>query len=452
MKIIVNLITVITVLGSGSIFAGTIATPQNQEPIIVIGAGMAGITAANKLNKANNVIVLEASDRIGGRVLTDTKLGTPIDLGGAWIHGIKGNPMYNFTKMHNIATTKTDYTNEILYDYNFKLMPENEYNKLNSNKEYFLEYFYKYKPQAPDSYSIYNFIQYFNKDRKLNNHQAKLLLQEMRVMYEHEYAGDLEQLSARYFDDDDELPGGDVIINNGYKQIINLLNKGLDIRLNSKVTKIDYSTNPIIVHTDKDKYVAKKVVITVPHAVLKNNAINFIPKLPENKIQAINNLGVGNFLKVAVLYPEVFWDKDIEFIRQLNPDWNMYINFSKIYKKPILIAIKTGTSAITAENLSANLLANQIHNNLEKIYGKNIPNFIKAIKTNWHSSEYSMGAYSFIAVGATNADYKVMAKPIANKLFFAGDATHTRFPSTIHGAYLSGLRAAREVNSSPPIF
>lgn len=90
---------------------------ESQGNILVIGAGMAGISAAKELqSRGFKVTVLEARDRLGGRIWTDHSLGTPIDLGASWIHGIKGNPIWELAQKYQIPTSPTSYEKDIKYD------------------------------------------------------------------------------------------------------------------------------------------------------------------------------------------------------------------------------------------------------------------------------------------------------------------------------------------------
>jgi monoamine oxidase len=84
---------------------------------------------------------------------------------------------------------------------------------------------------------------------------------------------------------------------------------------------------------------------------------------------------------------------------------------------------------------------------LRRIYGNNIPTPEGWAITRWMSDPFSFGSYSHIPPGASGADYTELSRPVAQRLFFAGEATHRSYPGTVHGAYLSGLRAAKEIEA-----
>ncbi len=99
------------------------------------------------------------------------------------------------------------------------------------------------------------------------------------------------------------------------------------------------------------------------------------------------------------------------------------------------------------EKLSDNSIVGEAMRILKDMFGNNIPNPSAIFRTKWAEDPYSFGSYSYIPVGASGQDYDMMAEPVANKLFFAGEATHRQFPGQTHGAYLSGMREAERIMS-----
>src|SRR5262249_51224561 len=84
-------------------------------------------------------------------------------------------------------------------------------------------------------------------------------------------------------------------------------------------------------------------------------------------------------------------------------------------------------------------------NNFKKIFGRGIPDPESLVTTRWSQDIFSYGSYSYLSVGATGEDYEAMAQPVADRLFFAGEATHSKYLATTHGAYLSGIREANRI-------
>ncbi len=82
---------------------------------------------------------------------------------------------------------------------------------------------------------------------------------------------------------------------------------------------------------------------------------------------------------------------------------------------------------------------------LRKLYGSSIPEPEAALSSRWHIDPFAYGAYSHIPPGVTGRAHDELAKPVGDRLFFAGEATNRTYPATLHGAFLSGERAAQEI-------
>jgi hypothetical protein len=138
------------------------------------------------------------------------------------------------------------------------------------------------------------------------------------------------------------------------------------------------------------------------------------------------------------------------------PDINMYVgrfymfwNCIKVSGTPMLVALMAGDAAEDTEKESDEMLITEVTAVLSKMFPReNVQKPIESIITRWRSDPYARGSYSYIATGSTGEDYDRMAAPVADKIFFAGEATCGTHPATVHGAYISGLRAASEVATS----
>ncbi len=267
---------------------------------------------------------------------------------------------------------------------------------------------------------------------------------------EHDYAADASELSLFYFDTGElSFSGEDVLFPGGYDQIINNLAKGLDIRLGERVKTVEYNNEGVNITTSHGIFKAKYVVCTISLGVLKKGDVKFSPPLPDRKVKAIQNLKMGVLNRVYLLFPEVFWDKDKEligYIANQKGHWAEFYNMYYYTGEPILLAFNAGKYGREIENLSDKEIIASEMDVLKKIYGDKIPPPKDFIITRWGSYEFTGGSYSYTPVGATNDDYDALAEPVMNKVFFAREATNKEYHSTVHGAYLSGIREAGKID------
>ena len=188
---------------------------------------------------------------------------------------------------------------------------------------------------------------------------------------------------------------------------------------------------------EERSFEANKLVLTVPLGVLKAGTIKFNPPLPANKQSAISRLGMGTLNKCCLRFSRPFWPTTVDWLGQIPSGSG----------QPVLVGFQAGAAAVAMETMNNEHLIASAMESLRGIFGKGMPEPIGAQITRWHSDPFSGGAYSFNALGSTPTDREELAKPLAKRLFFAGEASHPMF-GTVHGAYLSGLRAAAELHAN----
>ena len=302
--------------------------------------------------------------------------------------------------------------------------------------------------------------------RLLNWHYANL---------EYANATNVEKLSLGSWDQDvgNEFEGEHAQVVGGYQQVPRALWRypdKLDVRTNKAVHSIRYATaskdgKAIVICEDGEVIKADKVVVSVPLGVLKAQSIHFEPPLPAQKKEAISRLGFGLLNKVVLLFNMPFWDVNRDMfglLRSPRPghgisqddyrakrgQFYLFWNCIQTSGLPVLIALMAGDAAHEAERTADREIVSQCVDQLRAIFGKNnVPTPLESIVTRWGSDRFARGTYSFVAAGAAARHYNDLAEPVAN-LFFAGEATCGTHPATVHGAYLSGLRAASEVLES----
>ena len=418
-------------------------TPPNGKTVIVIGAGISGLAAAKKLkDKGFNVIVLEAQEKIGGRIRTDRSLGIAFDEGASWIHGPKGNPITNLASQADANTYLTDDDSLKVFDNNGTAYSDAFLDAQYTQFENALNAVRSIGTQSQSFLEVFNSLYPTQENNRLWKYMLSAYL-------EFDTGGDISTLSSKYFDDDEAFSGKDVIITNGYDKIANLLGQGLDIRLNSRVTEVNYTSIKSLVNVNGDSVEADYVIVSVPLGVLKNNSVSFNPTLPIDKQGAIENTKMGNVNKFLFSWNTAFWETDVQYIGY-TPDtkgkFNYFMNMLKFLPTTnSLMTFAFGDYATVTESLSDGEIISEVMAQLKTIYGNSIPNPTNMLRTKWGQNINTFGAYSFAPNGTTSTDFDTMAKEISNKLFFAGEHTIRDYRGTVHGAYLSGIREADKI-------
>lgn len=427
------------------------ADPANR--IIVIGAGLAGLAAASELQKqGHDVLVLEARDRIGGRIhtsryLTDKWGDVPVDLGATWIHGIDGNPLTRLADSIQAQRLVTSYDKSVAYN--------TEGDELSRAEEQLLD------ELRDEVYDAIETAQNGNTDRSIrqairsvinqydeSSEEYRLINFILSAELEQEYSGDSSKLSSHWYDNTKEFGGDDALFAQGFDSITELLADGLKIETGRIVTEIQWQQSPVKVLTQSGEFRAKQVIVTLPLGVLKAKRVQFTPELPANKQSAITALGMGVLNKCYLRFPTVFWPDDVdwlEYVPEQHGAWSEWVSFKRVADNPVLLGFNSGERGQAIESWSDQQIIEDAMATLKIIFGAQIPAPVDYLITRWAADPYALGSYSFNALGSTPAMRKTLAASLGDKLFFAGEASEQNYFGTAHGAYLSGLRVAEEV-------
>jgi monoamine oxidase len=468
---------------------------KNQKAVIVVGAGPSGLAAARHLHHQGFCItVLEARDRIGGRVYTDrTSLSVPVDLGASIITGVEADvaterqPDPSSLVCSQLGLELTVLNSDCpLYDLvtGEKVPPdldeamESEYNTLldemallvthhgEMSAQLSLEHGLEYGLRKHRSSGFApSFIECDGLDEigKSKDGTDVLTPIERRVMNWHfahlEYgcATMLKEVSLPHWNQDDAyggFGGAHCMIKGGFSTVVENLAKGLDIRLSQVVSEVHYEDvcngKKVKVCTlDGSEFEGDAVLVTVPLGCLKAGSIKFSPDLPDWKKMSIKRLGFGVLNKVILEFPSVFWDETVDYFGATSEETDlrgrcfMFWNVKKTCDAPVLIALVAGKAAVDGQSISpadhvahAMMVLRRIFSNVS------VPDPVGSVVTNWGSEPFTRGSYSYVAVGASGEDYDILGRPVANCLFFAGEATCKEHPDTVGGAMLSGVREA----------
>lgn len=421
-----------------------------EKNIIIIGAGIAGIAAARKLIKNGfSVKIIEGRNRIGGRINTNTNFGLAVDLGAAWIHGSTDNPITKLATDFQLTIKETDYENIEVYNSDGQALSETNLDDAYELYDTIIEAVEELADKIDEDISLGDGVRRVIRKQKPSPTMEKILKWYMNYEIELDNGTDLDNLSLWYIDEDDAFDGEDYIFPGGYGQIINGLAQGVEIELSQKVTEVIWSDNGVEIKTDTGaQYTADAALLTLPLGVLKSNQVKFSPNLPLGKRHAIENLSMGVYNKVVLKFPEVFWPETRDFLGYVSdkpPDFGLFLNLGRHVGAPVLAALTAGSFAKSLESLSDEELQTKVMDVLRRLYGTNIPEPVQMLRTSWSQDPFSLGSYSYIPVGATMEDRETLAAPVGKRLFFAGEATSTQYPATVHGALLSGLQAAKDI-------
>ncbi|MFN8492083.1 MAG: FAD-dependent oxidoreductase [Caldilineaceae bacterium] len=422
---------------------------QRKKRIVVIGAGLAGLAAARQLQtQGHEVVVVEARDRIGGRIWTSTKWANlPVDLGASWIHGVKGNPLSALAQTAQAKLLATTYDSSIAYNTAGKPLSVKEEARLDQLRQQVSQAIQQAQARDNDA-SIRQVVDALAATLDGSAETLRYLNFILNGDIEQEYAGSAKALSVYWYDSSKAFPGDDVLFANGYRVITEYLARGLHIELGQVVREINWGQASVRTVTNKTEFLADQVLVTLPLGVLQAGSVRFTPELPPAKQNAIAKLGMGVLNKCYLRFAKAFWPTDVDWLEYIPAkpgEWTEWVSFMRTANLPILLGFNAADRGRAIEAWSDQQIVASAMQTLRTIYGATIPEPLDYQITRWASDPFALGSYSFNPVGAEPKLRQDLAQPLNKKLFFAGEASEKDYFSTAHGAYLSGLRAATEM-------
>jgi len=449
MRTSIRLLLLFISLQSFSSFADS-----EQIKILVVGAGISGLGAAKDLHDSGyEVTVLEARNKIGGRIDTDRSLGFPLERGASWIHSnkLENNRLMSIKEELGLKTyisPLSAYDGVRLFDKNGKVinLQEGDLEKIEFRIG-LVAYIASYIRPSETLEGVINFLKRIG----LLSFAPNAVLQAIHQTLELSAGEDSKNMPIGVLVAETEYienAGVDEEVFGGFDQITDHLSINLDIKLNTPVTKIDYSSKKIKVFSSKQVYVADAVVVTVPLGVLQKNLIEFVPELPEKKKDAVKNINLGNVNKVIFKFPYSFWGDDKMFFieREDRHAFSTWFNNEVMVNEPVIYSIISGDYSREIEKKSDEYIIEEAMKPLKIVYGEDIPKPESFLITRWGLEPYILGTYS--APGHNQDDLKLrteLANPIQNKIFFAGEATSVNEYGFAHAALNTGLREAAKI-------
>lgn len=418
------------------------AARGQARSVAVIGAGMAGLAAAAALRDAGVAVTLyEARDRIGGRVWTDRGWdGLPVDMGASWIHGTKGNPLTALAQGAGLPLYRTGY------DSGATLRDGHEAEDLPDPFD-LLETAQAAAWEAEADLSLRDAVAALADWRRLPAARQAAMRAAIYRNVELEYAADWADLSARNFDAGDAFGGGDALILSGYDGLARHVAAGLDIRLDATVRRVEAVSGGVrLVMADGATATADAVICTLPLGVLQSGTVVFDPPLSDDRQSAVSALGMGLLNKIWLRFdtappvPAADWLTNRTAPDDLWPEW---VNPSARTGLPLLLGFNAAARAAEVEGWSDADTVASATDTLRAMFGSAFPAPVAGKVTRWRGDPLAGGSYSFIPVGA-DADTRaaLAGADWDGQLLFAGEAAAPDHPATVHGAWLSGQRAA----------
>jgi polyamine oxidase len=413
--------------------------------VLVVGAGVAGLTAARGLQRrGHQVVVLEGRDRIGGRTWTVDLGGTPADLGGSWIHGPVGNPLVEVVRDAGLS-----WHNDGIWGGGTRIVVDGA--GPIDGPDTATAVVARFDFDAGEALaalggdpSYGDGVTWFLDDRRITGRQRTLVEYGLRCGDAGlNTAGPADRISlagtAGYVD----LPGGNVALVGGYRSLVEFLAAGLDIRLGAVVTEIAHGPDGVVVATTSGTHHGDQVVVTLPLGVLQSGAVAFAPTVPEIT-RRIGRLAMGNLEKVVLRFDERCWPENVRRMSFVSShrrftDW---VDISAHSGTPTLVAFHNPTIA----DYGADRIAEAM--DVLRAMVPNAADPVAATATDWTNDPFARGSYSYVPVGGSPDDMRALAGRRTPQIVLAGEHTVPEYFGTVHGAYLSGRRAVDEVTSA----
>lgn len=421
---------------------------------IILGAGAAGLSAAAELTRAGHqVLIIEARERVGGRILTrrDPAMTVPIELGAEFIHG---TPAQIWDIIHAEALGVHDVTGEHWQHHAGKLRklddPWGDIERVTG----------KLDPSRAD--------QTFRAFLQAHARGVPPRIRKLVMAYVEGFnAADADRIGTRSLaaaSKAEERIHGDRLFRfvYGYETLIDRIRQQIEakrctIRLKNIVLTVRWQRGGIEVQNTAGTIErARTCIVTLPLGVLQQlpgtrGAVAFDPPLPDRKREAIHRIAMGAVTKLVVRFDRPFWESDnrqnLGFVHSVAgslPTWWTLLPM----RAPALVAWSGGPAADRLSRLSDGAVRDAAISSLAGALNQStrrISRHLRAIHHHdWQADPFSRGAYSYLPVGAIDAPAQ-LAKPVQETLFFAGEATAKGETGTVHAAIASGKRTAREI-------
>ena len=469
---------------------------SKRETIIIIGAGAAGLAAAAALNTVADVLVLEAQERLGGRVHTNRSLGVPIELGAVWIHRAEGNVVSELARRFGCASVVTENKQLQLHDEDGTPMPTSLVSQVYAEFiRTIMPEFLRRRAQLPSAahdVDMETLMRHLPSAARLSDVRQRCIFDFLLfrdIVQDH--TADLRQTSAREYDTD--MYGGkgkDEVLPGGYDCIVRGLSRGVEVRTGraGEVERLRYGeARGVEAHLADGSVVrADRAIVTLPLGVLRvgieaqqaatsadnssstsspssssssawpRGAVRFEPPLPPRWLLPLSKLGWGEALKVGLRFPNIFWAPTAHFLGKVGGGCTAY--GSSRHMEFVNLAVYTGAPVLLMETERAwaralaampdEQLLGVVMGELRRMY-PGAPAPTATVVARLGENVFQRGAFTFMPPRETSELQRRLWQPLAaGRVFLAGEHTSVLHAGTVHGAVVSGRQAAAQVRAA----
>ena len=320
--------------------------------VVIIGAGSAGLAAARRLRSAFDVTILEARDRIGGRVWTADDMVAPVDLGAAWVTGRGDNPLVALARRSGARLVPMRWDTRVVVDARSgaRVAPAS----VDRAEDDFQRAVTAGLDQSSPGWSLQRVIERGERTAGVDL-QDPLGQWVIDREVDQEFGRAANALSSQAIGEGADLVGGEALPSTGMAALLTPLATGLTIRRGHVVREVDWGSRDIMVRTSGGDFRADYAICTLPLGVLKSDAVRFTPRLPESVRRSIERLGVGTLDKVVLHFDDVFWPEGAAElgIAGGSPDgWQCFVSLLEVTGEPILVGLRGGAAALRGEQQS----------------------------------------------------------------------------------------------------
>jgi monoamine oxidase len=398
--------------------------------------------------------VLEARDRIGGRVWTVRADGAATDLGASWIHGVDGSPVAAAARAFEMPMeefTVGGYqpdSRPIAYygPDGSKLSDRAATQFVDDIRAVDHALPAAIEASGPDT-SYSDVTEQVLRTLAWDAPRAERVREFLRHRSEEQYGVWIGDLAAHGLDDD-SIEGDEVVFPDGYDRLADRLSAGVDVRLEHAVTHVRWGEDGVSVSGAFGTLAADAAIVTVPVGVLRSADFVIEPALPEPAAGALSRLEMNAFEKVFLRFPTRFWGDDVYAIRQQGSRgrwWHSWYDLTSLDGTPTLLTFAAGPVAKAVRGWDDARVVESVLAQLRRLYGDRVGEPTEVHVTHWQDDPYARGSYAYMTVGSTTSDHDDLAVPIGEVLHLAGEATWTDDPATVAAALCSGHRAAQNV-------